>query len=121
MTFIKEVKLYDRKFNLVRTEPVDLISVRSSMDLSSNVSLTLDQDLLLVSMKSAINTTIHVYKLRGCSDKEQPRNRSSRKIVSPISRYRRAHRRSSLLGQLRRHPTLRENYSSSSSNSESEV
>jgi len=71
MTHIKEVKIYDRKFDLLRTEALDVISVRSGMDLSSNVSLTLDQDLLLVSVKSSVRTTLHAYKLRSRVEMEE--------------------------------------------------
>ena len=71
MTHIKEVKIYDRNFNHVRTETLDEISVRSGMDLSSNVSLTLDQDLLLVAVKSSVRTTLHAYKLRSRVETEE--------------------------------------------------
>ena len=55
----------------MRTEALDVISVRSGMDLSSNVSLTLDQDLLLVSVKSSVRTTLHAYKLRSRVEMEE--------------------------------------------------
>ena len=71
MTHIKEVKIFDRNFHLLRTEALDVISVRSGMDLSSNVSLTLDQDLLLVSVKSSVRTTLHAYKLRSRVEMEE--------------------------------------------------
>jgi len=90
MTHIKEVKIYDRNFNLLRTESLDVISIRSGMDLSSTVSLTLDQDLLMVSVKSSVKTTLHAYKLRSKVEREEaPAGTENQDTDHPVRRRRR--------------------------------
>ena len=69
MTHVKEVKILDRSFTPLYTEKLDIISVRSAMDCSGSVSVTLDQDLLMVTVKNSSKTTLHTYKLRSIDEK----------------------------------------------------
>eukprot|EP00092_Neocalanus_flemingeri_P002450 GFUD01002620.1.p1 GENE.GFUD01002620.1~~GFUD01002620.1.p1 ORF type:complete len:733 (-),score=176.61 GFUD01002620.1:283-2481(-) len=109
MTHIKEVKIYDKNFSLLRTESLDVISIRSGMDLSSNVSLTLDQDLLLVSVKSSVRTTLHAYKLRSKVEVEES-STTSEEPVKSVRKRRRSNRPRHDPRTLRRRSTWNERY-----------
>ena len=119
MTHIKEVNIYDRDFKLLRTETLNEISVRSGMDLSSNVSLILDQDLLLVSVKSSVRTTLHAYKLRSLVEIEEASVEES-KANRTERRQRRSIRPRPDPRTLRRRSTWNERYDMTSTDDDEE-
>ena len=61
---IQQVDLFDGQFKLLTKVPLDIIHSRSSQDVSSSVSLIMDQDIIIISIKSssALNSSLFIYK-----------------------------------------------------------
>ena len=64
LTTISEARFYDNStLRLLKTVPLDIVSVRSSQDLRGSVSINLDMDVLTISVKSSARTKIWVLRL----------------------------------------------------------
>ena len=71
---ISEARFYDNStLRLLKTVPLDIVSVRSSQDLRGSVSINLDMDVLTISVKSSARTKIWVLRLNDptAEDKER--------------------------------------------------
>jgi len=67
LTLIKQIDLYDNNFKLQRTVPLDIVHQRSAMDMRCNISLTLDRDLILITVKTSLKSSLYIYKNRETS------------------------------------------------------
>ena len=67
LTLIKQIELYDNNFKLLRTVPLDIVHQRSAMDMRCNISLTLDRDLILITVKTSLKSSLYIYKNRETS------------------------------------------------------
>jgi len=68
----KEIKLLDsRTLTELRTIPLDLYDSRPGVCMSSEFSLVLDLDTLIVTVKSGSKTTSHIYRLMEITEKSQ--------------------------------------------------
>ena len=75
LTTISEARFYDNStLRLLKTVPLDIVSVRSSQDLRGSVSINLDLDLLTISVKSSARTRVWLLRLHdpAAEDKERP-------------------------------------------------
>ena len=64
LTTISEARFYDNStLRLLKTVPLDIVSVRSSQDLRGSVSINLDMDVLTISVKSSARTRVWVLRL----------------------------------------------------------
>ena len=64
LTTISEARFYDNStLRLLKTVPLDIVSVRSSQDLRGSVSINLDLDVLTISVKSSARTRVWVLRL----------------------------------------------------------
>ena len=64
LTTISEARFYDNSsLRLLKTVPLDIVSVRSSQDLRGSVSVNLDLDVLTISVKSSARTRVWVLRL----------------------------------------------------------
>ena len=71
LTSITEVRLYQTtSMQLLRTIPLDLVSIRSSRDLRGEVSLHLDLNVMTISVKSEARTRVWVFRLGEEEDSE---------------------------------------------------
>ena len=62
LTLLKHIDLYDHNFKLLRTIPLDIVHQRSAMDMRCNISLTLDRDLILITIKTSLKSSLYIYK-----------------------------------------------------------
>ena len=62
LTLIKQIDLYDNDFKLLRTVPLDIVHQRSAMDMKCNISLTLDRDLILITVKTSLKSSLYIYR-----------------------------------------------------------
>lgn len=62
LTLVKYIDLYDHNFKLLRTIPLDIVHQRSAMDMRCNISLTLDRDLILITIKTSLKSSLYIYK-----------------------------------------------------------
>ena len=81
LTLIKQIDLYDHDFKHLRTVPLDIIHQRSSMNIRFNISLTLDKDLILISVKTSLKSSLYIYRNHEKHDDQN--NRASGKAKVP--------------------------------------
>ena len=62
LTLIKQIDLYDHNFKLLRTVPLDIVHQRSAMDMRCNINLTLDRDLILITVKTSLKSSLYIYR-----------------------------------------------------------
>ena len=62
LTVLKRIDLYDHNFKLLRTIPLDIVHQRSAMDMRCNISLILDRDLILITIKTSLKSSLYIYK-----------------------------------------------------------
>ena len=62
LTLIKHIDLYDSNFKLLRTVPLDIVHQRSAMDMKCDISLTLDRDLILITVKTSLKSSLYIYR-----------------------------------------------------------
>ena len=71
ITHVSHADIYDKYFKFLRRIPLDIVHARSGMDLASETSLIMDQDLLLVQVKTSVKTFIYIFQSRVPSDKSE--------------------------------------------------
>ena len=69
ITHVSHLDLYDKHFKQIRRIPLDIIHARSGMDLGSETSLMMDQDLLVVQVKTSVKTFIYIFQSREASQR----------------------------------------------------
>ena len=63
-THINNVKLYDEHFKLLCTVPVDIIHVKQRYEQDPNIGFEIDQDILIVTIRSQSKSALYVYQNR---------------------------------------------------------
>ena len=68
ITHVSHADIYDKNFKLIRSVNLNIVHARSGMDLAIETSLIMDQDLLLVLVKTSVKSFIYFFQSR-VSDK----------------------------------------------------
>merc|ERR1711874_827818 len=62
ITHVSHLDLYDKHFKQIRRIPLDIVHARSGLDLASQTSVMMDQDLLLVQVKTSVKSFIYIFQ-----------------------------------------------------------
>ena len=68
---VSHIDLYDSKFKHLRKIPLDILHQRSNMDLSNKISLVMDQDLILITLKNAAKSLLYILRNFDVEDLEK--------------------------------------------------
>ena len=69
ITHVSHLDLYDKHFKLIRRIQLNIVHARSGLDLASEVSVMMDQDLLLVQVKTSVKSFLYIFQSREVSQR----------------------------------------------------
>ena len=69
ITHVSHLDLYDKHFKQIRRIPLNIVHARTGLDLRSETSLLLDQDLLVVQVQTSVKTFIYIFQSREASQR----------------------------------------------------
>ena len=69
ITHVSHLDLYDKHFKQIRRIHLDIVHARSGLDLASQTSVMMDQDLLLVQVKTSVKSFIYIFQSREASQR----------------------------------------------------
>ena len=69
ITHVSHLDIYDKHFKQIRRIPLNIVHARTRFDVASQTSVMMDQDLVLVQVKTSVKSFIYIFQSRETSQR----------------------------------------------------